>query len=111
METDVVGYYYQGALTGEDLQSAIDEGLANLAAEDGELGVRFEVVQPGGFVGEDIIIQIAVNAGGGAGGAVALGAAKLIWAKVLKRVKAARGDDAIGPEAPEADPKQKVSDE
>jgi hypothetical protein len=104
METDVIYYYYQGALTGEDLQSAIDEELANLVAEDGELGVRFEVVQPGGFVGEDIIIQIAVNAGGTAGGAVGLGAAKAIWGKVLKRVKAARGDDAIGPEAPAADP-------
>jgi hypothetical protein len=103
MDTDVIGYYHQGALTGEDLQFAIDQELNELVAEDEALAVRFEVVQPGGFIGEDIIIQIAVNAGGGAGGVIALGTAKAIWAKVLKRVKATRGDDAIGPEAPGMD--------
>ena len=100
METDVIGYYHQGALTGEDLQSAINQELNELLAADEGFAVRFEVVQPGGFIGEAIIIAIAI----GAGSNLAADAAKAMWAKVLKKVKAAHGDDAIGPEAdPEAE--------
>src|SRR5262245_18541094 len=100
METDVIGYYHQGALTGEDLQSAIDQELNELLAEDEALAVRFEVAQPGVFIAEGIIIAIAI----GAGSNLAADVAKAIWTKVLKRVKAAHGEDAIGPEAdPEAE--------
>jgi hypothetical protein len=107
MESDVIAYYHQGALTGEDLQAAIDSALLELSSVDVELGqfqrnsddthkVRFVVVQEGGFIAEGILIGIAI----GAGSNITADAVKALWEKVLKRVKASHGGDAVGPEEP-----------
>lgn len=105
MDTKVIARYSQGALTGQRLQSAIDEAMAAVAADDEELSrlglskdeflaVRFEVREEGGFIAEGILLAIAV----GAGGNLAADAAKALWNEVLGRVRDRRGDDAVGPE-------------
>ena len=87
------------------LQSAIDEAMAAVAADDEELSrlglskdeflaVRFEVREEGGFIAEGILLAIAV----GAGGNLAADATKALWNEVLGRVRDRRGDDAVGPE-------------
>jgi hypothetical protein len=101
----VIARYSQGALTGRHLQSAIDEAMQAVAADDAELSrlglskdeflsVRFEVTEPGGFIAEGILLAIAV----GAGSNLAADAAKALWNKVLKRIRDKHGDDAVGPE-------------
>ncbi len=117
METDFIAYYHQGALTGEDLQSAIDSALLELSSLDAELGhqlnshdahkVRFVVVQEGGFIAEGILIGIAI----GAGANLTADAVKALWEKVLKRVKASHGGDAVGPEVPGTRRDLKANDE
>jgi len=100
----VVARYYQGALTGQRLQSAIDEAMKAIAADDTELSrlglskdelltAHFEVKEEGGFIAEGILLAIAV----GAGSNLAADAAKALWNKVLKRIRDKR-DDAVGPE-------------
>jgi hypothetical protein len=102
---EVIAQYSQGALTGRDLQAAIDEAMEAIAADDAEISqlglskdklltVRFEVKEEGGFIVEGILLAIAV----GAGGNLAADATKALWNKVLKRIKDRRGDDAVGPE-------------
>jgi len=60
MDTEVITQYRQGALTGRSLQSAIDEAMGAIAADDAELTrlglskeelltVHFEVKQRGGL--------------------------------------------------------------
>jgi hypothetical protein len=101
----VIARYSQGALTGQRLQSAIDEAMKAIAADDAELSrlglskdelltVHFEVKEEGGFIGEGILLAIAV----GAGSKLAADAAKALLNKVLKRIRDKRGDDAVGPE-------------
>jgi len=101
----VIAQYSQGALTGQDLQAAIDEAMEAIAADDAEISrlglskdelltVRFEVKEEGGFIVEGILLAIAV----GAGGNLAADATKALWNKVLKKIKDRRGDDAVGPE-------------
>jgi hypothetical protein len=105
MDTEVITRYRQGALPGRSLQSAIDEAMEAIAADDAELTrlglskeelltVHFEVKEEGGFVAEGILLAIAI----GAGGNIASDGAKALWNKVLKRVRQKRGDDAVGPE-------------
>ncbi len=118
VETGVIACYHQGALTGEDLQAAIDVALLELSADDAELTrlrrnsddaheVRFVVVQQGGFIGGGVLLGIAI----GAGANLTADTVKVIWTKVLKRVKAIHGSDAVGPEAPGTEPTQKDNDE
>jgi hypothetical protein len=105
MDTEVITRYRQGALPGRSLQSAIDEAMEAIAADDAELSrlglskeefltVHFEVKEEGGFVAEGILLAIAI----GAGGNIASDVAEALWNKVLKRVRQKRGDDAVGPE-------------
>jgi hypothetical protein len=105
MSAEVVALYRQGALTGQRLQSAIDEAMEAIAADDTELSrlglskaelltVHFEVKEEGGFVPAAILLAIAV----GAGGNLTADAAKALWNKVLEQVRHKRGDDAVGPE-------------
>ena len=105
MNAEVIASYRQGALTGRRLQSAIDEAIEAIAADDAELSrlglskaefltVHFEVKEEGGFVVEGILLAIAV----GAGSNLTADAAKAAWNKVLKWVRDKRGDDAVGPE-------------
>jgi len=105
MNTEVIARYNQGALTGRRLQSAIDEAMEAIAADDAELSllglskaglltVHFEVNEEGGFVAEGILLAIAV----GAGGNLTADMAKALWNKILKRIRDKRGDDAVGPE-------------
>jgi hypothetical protein len=105
MNAEVIARYGQGALTGQRLQSAIDEAMEAIAADDAELSrlglskaefltVHFEVKEEGGFIAEGILLAIAV----GAGGNLAADAAKALWNKVLERVRDRRGGDAVGPE-------------
>lgn len=101
----VIAQYSQGALTGRDLQAAIDEAMEAIAADGAELSrlnlsmdefltVRFEVKEEGGFIAEGILLAIAI----GAGSNLASDATKALWSKVLKRIKNKRGDNAVGPE-------------
>jgi hypothetical protein len=101
----VIARYSQGALTGRRLQSAIDEAMQAVGADDAELmrlglskdeflSVHFEVTEEGGFIVEGILLAIAI----GAGGNLASDAAKGLWNKVLKRIRDKHGDDAVGPE-------------
>ena len=101
----VIAQYSQGALTGRNLQAAIDEAMEAIAADDAELSqlslskdelltVRFEVKEEGGFIAEGILLAIAI----GAGSNLAADATKALWSKVLKRIKNKRGGDAVGPE-------------
>jgi hypothetical protein len=105
MSAEVIAWYRQGALTGQSLQSAIDEAMGAIAADDAELSrlglskaefltLHFEVKEEGGFVAEGILLAIAI----GAGGNIAADAAQALWDKVLKQVRRKRGDDAVGPE-------------
>jgi hypothetical protein len=105
MSAEVIAWYRQGALTGRGLQSAIDEAMEVIAADDAELSrlglskaeflaVHFEVKEEGGFVVEGILLAIAV----GAGGNIASDAVTALWKKVLKQVRRKSGDDAVGPE-------------
>ena len=70
----VIAQYSQGALTGRNLQAAIDEAMEAIAADDAELSrlslskdelltVRFEVKEEGGFIAEGILLAIAIGAG------------------------------------------------
>jgi hypothetical protein len=105
MNTEVIARYRQGALPGRSLQSAIENAMEAIAADDAEvsrlglsreevLAVRFEVKEEGGFVAEGILLAVAV----GAGSNLTADVAKALWSKVLKRVRQKRGDDAVGPE-------------
>jgi hypothetical protein len=105
MDTEVITQYWQGALPGRSLQSAIDEAMDAIAADDAELTrlglskdelltVHFEVKEEGGFIGEGILLAIAV----GTASKLAADATKALWSKVLKRIRDKRGDDAVGPE-------------
>jgi hypothetical protein len=105
MSAEVIAWYGQGALAGQSLQSAIDEAMEAIAADDAELSrlglskaqfltLHFEVKEEGGFIAEGILLAIAI----GAGGNIAADAAKALWDKVLKQVRRKRGDDAVGPE-------------
>lgn len=118
MKTDVIAYYHQGAITGEDLQSAIDSALLEISSLDAEVEqlqlnadnahkMRFIVIQEGGFIAEGILIGIAI----GAGSNLSTDAVKALWAKVLKRVKASHGGDAVGSEASETRRDPKANDE
>ena len=100
----VIARYSQGAMTGLRLQSAIDEAVKAIAADDAELSrlglsrdelltVHFEVKEEGGFIAEGILLAIVV----GAGSNLAADAAKAFWNKVLERIRDKR-DDAVGPE-------------
>ena len=103
MNSGVIAWYGQGALTGRRLQSAIDEAMQAVGADDAELSrlglskddflsVHFKVTEEGGFIVEGILLAIAI----GAGGNLAFGAAKGLWNKVLKRIRDKHGDDAMG---------------
>ncbi len=103
MNAEVIAQYSQGALTGRRLQSAINEAMEAIAADNAELlrlglskaeflKVHFEVKEEGGFVAEGILLAIVV----GAGGNLAAGAAKNLWNKVLKKIRDKRGYDAVG---------------
>lgn len=105
MVSGVIAWYSPGALTDSRLQSAIDEALKAIAADDGELrdlglsrselATESFVVKPaGGFIAEGILVAIAI----GAASNLSADLAKALWAKVLKRVKEEEGDDAVGPE-------------
>src|ERR1700730_14722611 len=63
----VIARYSQGALTGWDLQAAMDEAMEAIAADDTELAqlslskdefltMRFEVKEEGGFIAEGILL-------------------------------------------------------
>jgi len=110
MEPEIIAYYRQGAFTREDLQSAINEEVGRLQAEDKALDEKyptpFEVIGAGGFIAEGIIIAIAV----GAGSNLAADAAKAVWDKVLKKIRAAHGDDVIGPELSDKSLTQEAAD-
>ena len=101
----VIGWYAQGALTGDRLQQSINEATNSLAADEDEIArlgvgpadvaaVRFVVKQEGGFIAEGILIAIL----SGAGASLTADALKAVWGAVLKRVKHEQGEDAIGPE-------------
>lgn len=103
--TSVIAWYSQGALTGRRLQSAIDEAMQAVKADEAELSrlslskddllsVHFEVTEEGGFIAEGILLAIAI----GAGSNLASDAAKALWNKVLKKIRDKHGDDAVGPE-------------
>ncbi len=105
MDAEVIARYRQGALPGRSLQSAIDEAIEDIAADDAELSrlglgreellaTHFEVVEEGGFIAEGILLAIAV----GAGGNLTADMTKALWNRILKRVRQKRGDDAVGPE-------------
>ena len=105
MNAEVIAWYSQGALTGRRLQSAVDEAVEAIAADDAELSrlgltraelltMHFDVKEEGGFIAEGILLAIAI----GAGGNVTADAAKALWNKILKRVRQEHGDDAVGPE-------------
>lgn len=105
MNSGIIAWYTQGALTDTRLQSAIDEAMTAIAADEVELrdlgltradlaAERFEVKPAGGIIVEGILLAIAV----GAAGNLSADVTKALWAKVLKRVKTEKGDDAIGPE-------------
>ena len=105
MDTEIIAWYTQGALTGRSLQSAIDEAMGTIADDDEELRrlglsqaelvtAHLVVEEEGGFVAEGILLAIAI----GAGGNITADMAKALWNKVLKRVTDKHGDDAVGPE-------------
>jgi hypothetical protein len=105
MNAEVIARYRQGALPGRSLQSAVDEAMEAITADDAELSrlglskrdlrtLHFKVREEGGFIAESILLAIGV----GAGGNIAGDAAKVLWNKVLKRVRQKHGDDAVGPE-------------
>jgi hypothetical protein len=111
-EDDVIATFEQGALTGSQLQRAIDEAHAALIADEEELhrlgldpeaaaSVRFRVEEGAGVDAGSVTLAIAI----GAASTLLADAVKAMLKTVLDRVRKDKGDDAVGAEvAAEATP-------
>jgi hypothetical protein len=105
----VVGEYAQGAISGNELQQAIDTAMEEVLTDPAALGelarhgideqalrnVTFSVEQKPGLGPAAVLIQISIQVASTltAGGITAL------WVLVLRRVKQRKGHDAVGPES------------
>jgi hypothetical protein len=105
MATEKVGIFYQGTLTGSELQDAVAEAWADIARNPNtlsEFGINsetattptFSVEEEGGFVAEGILLAIFIGWAGGAAWDGTKKLNKLIVTKVRER----HGEDAIGDE-------------
>jgi hypothetical protein len=105
MTTEKIGTFRQGTLTGSELQDAVAEAWAEIAKDPDLLAeldvdsqtastVTFSVDEEGGFVAEGILLGIAVGWAGGA----AWDGTKKLSKLIVTKVRARRGEDAIGDE-------------
>lgn len=105
MVTEEIGIFYQGTLTGVELQDAVAEAWAEIARnrdELAELGVdseiastaTFSVDEEGGFIVEGILLGIAIAWAGEA----AWEGTKKMSELIVTKVRAKHGEDAIGDE-------------
>jgi hypothetical protein len=105
MATEEIGIFYQGTLTGAELQDAVAEAWAEIARSQdalAELGVdsetaataTFSVDEEGGFVVEGILLGIAIAWAGEA----AWEGTKKLSELIVTKVRARHGEDAIGDE-------------
>jgi hypothetical protein len=109
---DVIATFGQGALTGSQLQRAIDEAQADVVADGAELrrlgvdpeaaaALRFRVEESAGVDPGSVALAIAI----GAASALTADGIKALLKLVLDRVRGKKGDDAVGAEvADEAEP-------
>jgi hypothetical protein len=112
MPTTKIGTFYQGTLTGTELQDAVAEAWAEIERDPDmlvELGVdsqtastaTFSVDEEGGFVAEGILLGIVIAWAGEA----AWEGTKKMSTLIVTKVRARHGEDAIGDEVDdESDP-------
>lgn len=113
-ESEVVGRYRQGALTGRALKQAITDAQEDLASDAAALselgitadqvrGVRFEVEEQSGIDPLTILITILIGVATNVGTDAGTHVAKKTWSAVLDKLRKRKGEDAVGEEEPNTD--------
>jgi hypothetical protein len=114
MNITKIGKFKQGSLTGAKLRDALTAAWAEIASDPdalAELGIdsataspaTFSVDEEGGFVGETILIGIFIHWAGEA-----------TWkgtGKIVAKVRARHGSDAIGEQVDDEGKPEQVDDE